>query len=363
LFPVGSQQDLAWEKTTARFDALCAAHGGPLIAHDSTTDVARDMNLLRQALGDPVLNYLGQSYGTGLGAVYANLFPATVGHMVLDSNLNPVAWTQGGDLPSSIREGQDVGDAQTMQAFLDLCGKASVTACAFSAGTPAATSAKFAVLSRRLLKHPITIGSPAQTWTYADVYTELPEYDISAWPADAALLQRLWAASAPGSPSSASPGASPVALPLPLEQIFAVDCVDTDNPRDPADYVAAARLGEMRAGGFGLMEAWEQEFCAAWPQVAAQDRYSGPWNRWTANPILLIGNTVDPATPYWGSVAMSHDLARARLLTVKGYGHTEFTNPSACATDDEVRYLMTGALPPTGTVCQQNGTPFPAASR
>jgi pimeloyl-ACP methyl ester carboxylesterase len=363
LFPVGHQQELTWEKTTARFDALCAAHGGPLIAHDGTADVARDMNLLRQALGDPVLNYLGQSYGTGLGAVYANLFPATVGHMALDGNLDPVAWTHGTGLPAHIREGTDIADAQTMQAFLDLCGKATVTACAFSAGTPAATSAKFAVLSRRLLRHPITIGRPAQTWTYADVYTAFPEYEFSSWPADAALLQQLWAASSPGTRHPASPGASPVPPPPSIEQIFAVSCADSADPREAADYVAAARLGEMRAGGFGLMAAWEEEFCADWPQTASQDRYAGPWNRWTANPILLIGNTVDPATPYWGSVAMSRDLARARLLTVKGYGHTEFTNPSTCAADDEVRYLTTGALPPAGTVCQQNGTPFPSPSR
>jgi pimeloyl-ACP methyl ester carboxylesterase len=362
LFPVGRQQDVAWEKTTARFDALCAARGGPLIAHDSTADVARDMNLLRQALGDPVLNYLGQSYGTGLGAVYANLFPMAVGHMVLDGNLDPVAWTQGGDLPAQMREGEDVGDAQTMRAFLDLCGKAAVTACAFSAGTPAATSAKFAALSRRLLSRPITVGSPAQTWTYADVYTAFPEYEISAWPTDAALLQQLWAASAPGGPP-ASPGASPVPPPPSIEQIFAVSCADSADPRDPADYATAARLGEMRAGGFGLVPAWEGEFCADWPEAAGQDRYAGPWNRRTANPILLIANTVDPATPYWDSVAMSRDLARARLLTVKGYGHTEFANPSTCAAGDEVRYLTTGALPPTGTVCQQNGTPFPSPSR
>jgi hypothetical protein len=148
-----------------------------------------------------------------------------------------------------------------------------------------------------------------------------------------------------------------------IEQIFAVSCADSANPREAADYVAAARLGEMRAGGFGLMAAWEEEFCADWPQTASQDRYAGPWNRWTANPILLIGNTVDPATPYWNSVAMSRDLARARLLTVKGYGHTEFTNPSTCAAGDEVRYLTTGALLPAGTVCQQNGTPFPSPSR
>jgi hypothetical protein len=59
---------------------------------------------------------------------------------------------------------------------------------------------------------------------------------------------------------------------------------------------------------------------------------------------------------------MSHDLARARLLTVEGYGHTEASNPSTCATEDEIRYVLTGALPPAGTVCRQDGTPFPPAS-
>jgi hypothetical protein len=101
---------------------------------------------------------------------------------------------------------------------------------------------------------------------------------------------------------------------------------------------------------------------ARWPHAAGQDRYAGPRNRRTASPILVIGNTGDPATSYQDSVAMSRDLARARLLTVDGFGHTEFANPSTCATSDEIRYLTAGALPPAGTVCKQNGTPFPMAS-
>ncbi len=149
----------------------------------------------------------------------------------------------------------------------------------------------------------------------------------------------------------------------PLEQIYAAVCADSPNPRNPQAYQIAARLGHARAGGFGLMAAWQDEICAQWPQAAAQDRYTGPWNRPTAHPILLIGNTVDPATPYANSVAMSRDLADARLLTVTGYGHTEFTNPSICATDYEVSYLTTGALPPAGTACPQNGMPFAASSQ
>ena len=75
--------------------------------------------------------------------------------------------------------------------------------------------------------------------------------------------------------------------------------------------------------------------------------------------IAAENNTVDPATPYQGAVAMARDLARARLLTVDGFGHTEFANPSTCATGDEIRYLTAGALPRRGAVCKQNGSPFP----
>ena len=157
---MGARQVALWERTWARFDALCARKNGRLLRHDTSTDVARDMNLLRQAMDIGKLNYLGLSWATGLGAVYANLFPATVGHMVLDGNLDPVAWSKGGSLPDSLREGEDLATASVMRSFLNLCGKAATTACAFSAGTPAGTRAKFAALLHRLRKRPVTIGSP-----------------------------------------------------------------------------------------------------------------------------------------------------------------------------------------------------------
>jgi len=167
-FPVGTRQVATWEKTYAQFDTLCAQQNASLAPHDTSTDVSRDMNLLRQAMGLGELNYLGLSYGTGLGAIYANLFPATVGHMALDGNVDPVAWSQGGSLPDSLREGEDLAQVATMHSLLTLCGAASTAACAFSAGTPAATQAKFDTLLDRLRQHPVTISSPPQTFTYAD---------------------------------------------------------------------------------------------------------------------------------------------------------------------------------------------------
>jgi hypothetical protein len=100
--------------------------------------------------------------------------------------------------------------------------------------------------------------------------------------------------------------------------------------------------------------------CATWPAAAAQDRYAGPWNRPTAGTILVMGNTGDPITSYQSSVAMSRDLAKARLLTIRGYGHTEYNNPSTCATNYEINYLLTGNPPPVGTTCPQNAVPFPS---
>jgi pimeloyl-ACP methyl ester carboxylesterase len=373
VFPVGARQEAAWERTWARFDALCAQRNGSLLDHDTTADVARDMNLLREAVGAPVLNYLGVSYGTGLGATYANLFPATTGHMVLDANLNPVAWTHpDGVLSTFLRQGTDQASAATMRAFLDLCGKTTTSACAFSAGTPAATRAKWATLLRRLRRHPVTIGTPPQTYTYADAVVTVPLGTVTQWQAGARVLQQLWAASTAGRPSTAagpatlaaavspaSAAAAPPAVYTGWEQTFAVLCSDSPNPRDPAAYPVAGRRAYARSGPFGLEETWNAAACADWPAAAAQDRYSGPWNRPTATTILVLGNTGDPVLPYQDSVAMSRDLARARLLTVDGYGHTEAGNLSSCATDYEIRYLLTGALPPPRTVCEENATPFP----
>jgi pimeloyl-ACP methyl ester carboxylesterase len=384
-FPVGAAQDAAWERTYAAFDARCASQGGALLDHDTTADVARDMDLLRAAVGDPMLNYFGVSYGTGLGAIYANLFPGRVGHMILDGNVNPVAWTTAGParghgiLPEFLRLGSGRASAAAMTAFLNLCGQTTTAACAFSAGSPAATRAKWTTLLDRLRRHPVTVGSPPQVVTYADAVALVPLGVAADWQSGAAQLQQIWAATSSGSPASDSAAGADMAAPASafpgsvsagdqapaaytgLEQNLAVLCSDSPNPRDPQDYAADDGLATARAGGFGLKWMWTTEACADWPG-SAQDRYTGPWNRPTASTILLIGNTGDDALPYRDSMAMSHDLARARLLTVDGYGHTAANNPSTCALGYEVSYLRTGALPPPGTVCREDTAPFPAPS-
>jgi hypothetical protein len=253
-----------------------------------------------------------------------------------------------------------------MTAFLDLCGKAATTACKFSAGTSAATTAKWNTLLRLAREHSITITGPqAGTYTYADV-VDVPNLGlVDDWQTSAATLQQLWVAATSGKPAS-SAGSSPAPSPSPassstsgsspywgMEQPTAVMCADGPNPRDLAAY--AATNGNV----FAPTWSWNSWTCLDWPAAAAQDRYTGPWNRHTASTILVIGNTHDPDTAYQDSVAMSHELARARLLTVDGYGHTTGRNPSTCAFTYIINYALTGALPAQGTVCQQDANPFP----
>jgi pimeloyl-ACP methyl ester carboxylesterase len=143
-FPVSRAEQRAWISLYARFGPRCAESNGDLLAHVSTTDTAKDLDLLRQAVGDPQLDFLGISYGTFLGAIYANLFPDKVRTMVLDGNVDPVAWTNGGDddasLNLALRLGSDKGAAKTLDAFLTLCGQAATSRCAFSAGSASATT-------------------------------------------------------------------------------------------------------------------------------------------------------------------------------------------------------------------------------
>jgi pimeloyl-ACP methyl ester carboxylesterase len=380
-FPLGSDEEHTWLDAYTRFGPVCGQRNGDLLAHVSTADVAQDMDLLRQAVGDAQLSYIGVSYGSVLGATYANLFPDKVRALVLDGNVDPVAWTTEGaadglPLSTSLRLESDTSSLDTLNAFLDLCGQSDTAGCAFSAGDASATRAKFAELLQRLRRHPVSLGSPPITITYAVVVSYLSGVlttidalppSFRGWSAGAATLQEIWTKSRNKSPTQVPVQIPKLGAPSAAagadqsypgkEQALAVQCAESPNPRTPETYAALADFTYQRAGDIGPSWLWADEPCASWP-AAATNVYRGPWNRSTANPILVIGNTHDPETPYQGAVAMAGDLAHARLLTVDGYGHTALLNHSTCADDYETGYLVDGTLPAEGTTCQQDHQPF-----
>ncbi|MFB7476047.1 alpha/beta hydrolase [Kitasatospora sp. NPDC056184] len=365
-YPESADQQKAWADAYRRLARQCAARNPDLLPHISTANVARDMDLLRRAVGDRRLSYLGTSYGAYLGATYANLFPGKVRALVLDSAPDPVAWSTGrGDQAATtgtlLRNGSDVAAARVLDAFLDQCGQAGPRTCAFSAGTAAATRARYGELLQRLRTRPValdgatvTAGSAVEA-TITSLYATNPVANLpTGWTRLGTTLQALWTAtetpSAPGTPLPPVPRHSP-------DQALALVCSDSANPPARADWPALAASARARSGEAGPYFTWADERCADWP-ARDRDRYDGPWNRPTARPVLVVANTGDPALPYEGSRAMARSLARARLLTVDGYGHTVLSNPSDCAAEHETRYLIDGILPAPGTVCAPTKPPF-----
>ena len=352
-------------------DASCAQRGGKIGDHMSTANVARDLDMLRQAVGDAKLNYAGVSYGTMLGQTYANMFPGNVRAMIIDGVLDPIAWTtgtgNGSTVPFSTRLRSDQGARDTLNEFFRLCDAGGAN-CAFAPNS----AARFAALGDKLKANPLTVTFPDGSTGVVN-YSNLigmtlgAMYDSSSWESFAAALADLEAQA-----SAAKLGARLQAFWHPwnayitkrgmphyenfVESFPPVACADSDNPHSYAAWSTNGYAAEAAFGYFGRLWTWVSSICAAWPTTDA-DRYAGPWNHHTANPVLVIGNQFDPATRYQGAVIASNLLPSSRLLTVHGWGHTSLFL-SACADAVQTRYLVDLTLPAPGTVCEQDHVPF-----
>ena len=133
-------------------------------------------------------------------------------------------------------------------------------------------------------------------------------------------------------------------------------CSDSDNPDEVSAWRRAADAADRIAPYFGRYWTWFSSICQPWPGHDP-DRYTGPWTTQTANPILIVGNRFDPATPYQGAFSLARLLPRARLLTLNGWGHTS-EGKSSCIDAHTARYLLTTRTPHLGTVCQPDLVPF-----
>jgi pimeloyl-ACP methyl ester carboxylesterase len=355
------------------YGAACANNAPPLLSHMSTANVARDLDLLRAAFGDEQMTYVGVSYGTHLGSVYANLFPDRVRALVLDANLDAVAWSTGQKresrkIPFTSRIQSGIGAAETLDGFLAECEFVGPERCAFAAdGSP---FDKWEELRNRLRQGPVPVTLP--DGTVGEVtYSNLLEVTISTlyapptlWGPLADALQQVYTgADLAGAMqdldrlAAQALGTYRYADEVPFDDSFAaVVCSETDNPTDQRRFVRAAQRDERRFGAGGEFWAWAAPECATWP-VKDEDRYIGPYDTPTANPILMINNVFDPATSFQSAVELQSQLANAQLLPVAGYGHVAFFT-SACAADALATYVIDQVLPPVDLVCAQDAVAF-----
>jgi pimeloyl-ACP methyl ester carboxylesterase len=328
---------------------------GAYASQVGTRNVARDLEGIRIALGDPKLDYLGYSYGTVVGATYAQMFPATVGRLVLDGP--PDYWISARDY--AYRQGK--GFMEALSGFLDWCQQ---TGCSLAAsGNP---RDQLNQLIAGVGQQPMSASYVSGGVTRDGVLTpSLLEnavisllYDRSGgWPALAdALSQAVNTGSAPQLLGYADQfvGRAPDGHYDPLiEANSVIVCVDRPSKSMPT---GAAELADV-ATFQSQLPPWGGSFatasCVGMPKPAKGDKLGNVRVRGTA-PILVIGTTGDPATPYVGAQALTARIEGSDLLTYDSTEHTAFARGNACIDNAVVAYYVDGTLAPPGTHCAPN---------
>lgn len=325
----------------------CEKRSAELLPHVSTVEAARDMDIFRAVLRDEKLTYVGASYGTFLGATYAELFPRRVGRLVLDGAMDP-------SLPAKqMNRDQTAGFETAFQAFAEDCAKQPD--CPLGTGSPEEAGRRLTAFFKALDTKPIPTGEPRRLGeSLATTGVINAMYDESAWPG---LRESL------SSAMEDDDGSGLLALADSYYEregdgsytnlMFAnaaVNCLDLPPAfRKPTDVEAAVPSFKKASPVFGTGLAWASLNCAYWPTMA-----TGAPHRIEAKgapPILVVGTTRDPATPYKWARSLAEQLSSGVLLTYNGDGHTAYGRGSDCVDTAINTYLIEGTPPKNGKKC------------
>ncbi|MFI0352314.1 alpha/beta hydrolase [Actinomadura sp. 9N407] len=330
-----------------KFAKACQTKSAALLPYVGTLNAARDMDVLRAAVGDDKMTYYGASYGTYLGAFYAEQFPKNVRALVLDGAVDPK------ESSTQILVEQAKGFETAFRAFAADCVK--------SAGCPLGTSENAALdnisaLLAKLDKTPLPqrLDSRKLTESWAATGIAAALYAKQTWPVlrqaiiqatqqnDGTLLMTLADQMVDRKKDGTYSNQAAANM--------AVNCVDKPNPADLAAYEKYVDQSKKTSPRFGPFVVWGGLACVYWPVQTEQQPKATTANG--SPPILVIGTTRDPATPYKWSQSLASQLQAGVLLTLEGDGHTAYLQANPCiskATDD---YLVNAKPPKDGTICR-----------
>jgi pimeloyl-ACP methyl ester carboxylesterase len=342
--PDTPQEVTQYVDDTKAFAQACEANTGPVLEHIDTISTAKDMDVLRAMVGDDVFSYIGASNGTYLGAWYAQEFPWRVGRMVLDGVVDPSL-----DGPQ-FAQGQAIGFARALRSYVDDCLRTQ--GCPLK-GTRDDAYGQLGRLADQIDAQPLRTDSGRPlTQALFNTGILLGMYSQQLWPAVTKALTQafkgngttmlLLADSYLERDSKGVYGET-------LTAFFAISCLDHPDPRSVDEIAADSARLKAAYPPFGDVLGWGQVPCQVWPFSAGV-----PAQKITAagsKPILVVGTTDDPATPYEWAQSLASQLSNGRLLTRKGQGHTAYQNGSACTDKAIETYLVSGTLPAAGTVC------------
>jgi pimeloyl-ACP methyl ester carboxylesterase len=344
---LGSPADISETRRSMKvFIDSCIAGSGPGLGFIDTVSAAKDMDVLRALMGDSKLNYLGFSYGTYLGATYAALFADRVGRMVLDGAIDPTI----SDEQQSVF--QLAGFDQALRNYLADCLGSSD--CPFS-GTVEKALSKIKALLLAIEKNPLPTSDGRELTIWGAITgLIMPLYSQSYWPA----LSQGFAEALAGDGSTLIQLADAYNdrdekgeyLSNLMEANFAINCADSRAPSDQRSMIEQNARMLKASPTLGRYWAWGALGCEQWPYPVSEKPKT--WSALTANPILVVGTTGDPATPYSQAVSLaSKVLGNARLLTFFGEGHTAYGKESRCVNNAVDSYLIRNVVPTEDPNC------------
>jgi pimeloyl-ACP methyl ester carboxylesterase len=328
--------------------AGCETRSGDLLAHVGTPDVARDMDVLRAVLGDERLHYLGKSYGTYIGAWYAELFPDRVGRLVLDGAIDPAL--SGRDMAL----GQAAGFELALSEFLGYCveqdncslGNTEVEAYGtvrdlvrLIGGSPLPTEDEERPLTQSLAIYGIVLPLYLAPEEGYDALIDAFDSALGGDGSDLLTFADLYLRRNPDDGTY---------IGNQNEAIYAVNCLDRPQSVTIDDVAESLPEFEEASAIFGEFLAWGALACVDWPASAPIE--PGPLTAAGADPILVVGTTGDPATPYDWAESLAAQLESGELLTFDGFGHTAYFTGNSCVDDIVDTYLLEGELPQDATM-------------
>jgi pimeloyl-ACP methyl ester carboxylesterase len=336
----------AFRATQQKLATGCSRLSGALASHVSTVESAKDMDILRAALGDATLNYLGFSYGTKLGATYAQLFPQRVGRFVLDGAVDVSLSSR------ALTRQQAAGFQRALESYAANCVGSDI-GCFLGKSVPDVLQSISALVDH-IAQQPLPAGGGREL-TAGDAFygISLSLYSRSYW----ILLSSALRAALGGDGSQlmrladlyAARNSDGTYQNNSLEAYYDISCLDDPSSipyaKVPAQYPSFERASSV----FGKVFAWSLTSCRGF--TAHGDQPVPVIHAKGAAPIVVIGTTRDPATPYHWAVDLAHQLDSGVLLTRDGDGHTGYHTGNACIDGAVESYLVSGVVPEDNTSC------------
>ncbi len=326
------------------FAEACEANSDGILPYITTINAARDMDLIRALLGDEQLNYLGYSYGTFLGATYAKLYPEKAGRLVLDGAIDP-------SVPGlEVGATQALGFESALRAYMQSCLDSGE--CPFN-GTVDEAMADLGALLASVDRTPLKNGDgrllgadSLMTGIIAALYSQ-DSWDYLTQAFDEALQ---------GDPTTAflladfyNGRENGVYTDNSAEAFRAYNCMDYPVEDDPA--AEAATDAKIAAGAPTIAPYWSgPDSCEVWPYPPTGTREE--IHAEGAGPILVVGTTNDPATPYEWSESLADQLEEGVLITRVGEGHTGYNKGNVCVDDAVESFLLDDVVPEDGLRCE-----------